>query len=325
MSLIVGFPVTIPKGNSITGKPYLLVVADYYRNLEKESNEENNVGVASTQIQADPNRASSSSGSGSGSSSATKSGPDSGTGTDSGADSGAGTDSGTDSGAGSGTRTDSGAGTDSGACSGSATDSGAGTDSGTGTDSGSDAGEDNGSVTVIRFVSPNNGNRTITWEVLFYRIQPTSNPVVHRKYPYTIDVKFRSKSLYGRSFATHIDPDTLEIVSPPPCEPAGLLDTIDEFVSGLASALTGGLTDKLRELIYGRLATCNHEGTWARRLGELTGTGLSFTPAGGGGWTKSVRGALDAAETVSELIEVSKSALKLANGEGDLDDLAVMQ
>jgi len=84
------------------------------------------------------------------------------------------------------------------------------------------------------------------------------------------------------------------------------------------------LTDKLRELIYGRLATCNHGDTWARRIGELAGTGLSFAPAGGGGWTKFVRGALDAAETAGELIEVSKSALRLANGEGDLDDLVTL-
>jgi len=51
---------------------------------------------------------------------------------------------------------------------------------------------------------------------------------------------------------------------------------------------------------------------------------LSFTPAGGGGWTKFVRGALDAAETVGDLIEVSKSVLKLASGEGDLDDLVTL-
>jgi len=51
---------------------------------------------------------------------------------------------------------------------------------------------------------------------------------------------------------------------------------------------------------------------------------LSFTPAGGGGWTKFVRGALDAAQTVGDLIEVSKSALRLASGEGDLDDLVTL-
>ena len=51
---------------------------------------------------------------------------------------------------------------------------------------------------------------------------------------------------------------------------------------------------------------------------------MSFTPAGGGGWTKFVRGALDAAQTVGDLIEVSKSALRLASGEGDLDDLVTL-
>ncbi len=42
--------VTIPSGNGITGKPYLFVVADYYQNFEKESNEENNAGVAANLI-----------------------------------------------------------------------------------------------------------------------------------------------------------------------------------------------------------------------------------------------------------------------------------
>jgi len=51
---------------------------------------------------------------------------------------------------------------------------------------------------------------------------------------------------------------------------------------------------------------------------------LSFTPAGGGGWTKFVGDALDAAETVSELIEAAKSALRLANGSGDLEDLVTL-
>jgi len=51
---------------------------------------------------------------------------------------------------------------------------------------------------------------------------------------------------------------------------------------------------------------------------------LSFAPAGAGGWTKAVRGALDAAQTVGELIDVSKSALRLALGEGDLDDLVTL-
>ena len=51
---------------------------------------------------------------------------------------------------------------------------------------------------------------------------------------------------------------------------------------------------------------------------------MSFTPAGGGGWTKFVGDALDAAETVSELIEAAKSALRLANGSGDLEDLVTL-
>ena len=51
---------------------------------------------------------------------------------------------------------------------------------------------------------------------------------------------------------------------------------------------------------------------------------MSFTDAGGGGWRKFVRGALDAAQTVSDLIEVSKSALELASGSGDLDDLVTL-
>ena len=42
--------VIIPSGKGITGKPYLFVVADYYQNFEKESNEENNAGVASNLI-----------------------------------------------------------------------------------------------------------------------------------------------------------------------------------------------------------------------------------------------------------------------------------
>ncbi|MBC6419726.1 MAG: hypothetical protein GDA44_13655, partial [Prochloron sp. SP5CPC1] len=42
--------VTIPSGNGITGKPYLLVVADYYQNSEKESNESNNTTAASNLI-----------------------------------------------------------------------------------------------------------------------------------------------------------------------------------------------------------------------------------------------------------------------------------
>ncbi len=49
-SYTASLTVTIPRGSGITGKPYLLVVADYYQNLEKESDESNNATAASTLI-----------------------------------------------------------------------------------------------------------------------------------------------------------------------------------------------------------------------------------------------------------------------------------
>jgi hypothetical protein len=54
-----------------------------------------------------------------------------------------------------------------------------------------------------------------------------------------------------------------------------VLDGYDQFYAGTASALTAGLTDRLREKMYGETATRNHQGTMYN-VGQVAGTGLGL-------------------------------------------------
>ena len=102
------------------------------------------------------------------------------------------------------------------------------------------------------------------------------------------------------------------------------LNAADQFASGLASAATGGLTDKIRESLYGDTATRNHSGGF-RTAGELFGTGSSIIIGGGGaGWVKAVNGVLDAAGTISDLIDIYESGRDIFTGCGDLDDFVTL-
>ena len=71
-----------------------------------------------------------------------------------------------------------------------------------------------------------------------------------------------------------INQTTTNGLTPEPGPPTGFLNGVDQFFAGMGSALTFGLTDRLRESMYGETATRNQTGP-LYVAGQITGTVLA--------------------------------------------------
>ena len=101
-----------------------------------------------------------------------------------------------------------------------------------------------------------------------------------------------------------------------------VVNKLDQGFGGFASGATGGLSDIVREKIYGGSVNDNQHGI-VHDIANVAGDVASdFVPAGKGGkLVKAGRGFLDNSRKASDLYRKAQSADRIFKGCGDLDDL----
>ena len=106
-----------------------------------------------------------------------------------------------------------------------------------------------------------------------------------------------------------------------------VLDTTDQFFAGVASGVTGGLSDKLRAEMYGEVATRNHKGP-VYQVGNAVGTGIAVVTSVANPCAMASLPALglkglNAAQAVNGVMNASDNIAKGNYGSAALDILGV--